>query len=62
MQISIDELTKIQKTLDKFPEVKTFKITNIPGPIGNIMSITFEYYVNETICNLTVEITGVENW
>jgi|LakMenE01Jun11ns_1017448.scaffolds.fasta_scaffold9833893_4 hypothetical protein len=62
MQLSTNELNKIQKTLENFPEVSTFVINNIPGPIGNILTISFEYYVNETVCNLTVEITGVQDW
>ncbi len=62
MQLTVNDINKIRTVLSNFPEVNTFKINNIPGPIGNITTITFEYYVNETICNITVEISGVEDW
>ena len=57
------DIDKILDVLKKFPTVETFEIdqTNHNG-IGSITTMTFSQTVNETECELTVEISGVEDW
>lgn len=63
MKLYKDELIKIQTILDKFPDVTNFELVrDTRSGIGYILSIKFDYIVNDVNTTLEVEITGVENW
>ncbi len=63
MHLHRKDIDKILDVLKKFPNVETFEIkqSNHSG-IGSITTMTFSQTVNETECELTVEISGVEDW
>lgn len=63
MYLHRKDIDKILDVLKKFPDVETFEIeqSNHSG-IGSITTMTFSQTVNETDCELTVEISGVEDW
>lgn len=63
MYLHRKDIDKILDVLKKFPDVETFEIeqSNHSG-IGSITTMTFSQIVNETECELTVEISGVEDW
>jgi hypothetical protein len=63
MYLHRKDIDKILDVLKKFPDVETFEIeqSNHSG-IGSITTMTFSQTVNETECELTVEISGVEDW
>ena len=63
MYLHRKDIDKILDVLKKFPDIETFEIeqSNHSG-IGSITTMTFSQTVNETECELTVEISGVEDW
>ena len=63
MYLHRKDIDKILDVLKKFPDVETFEIeqSNHSG-IGSITKMTFSQTVNETECELTVEISGLEDW
>lgn len=63
MQLTKEELNKMQEVLKQFPEVEQFVIVkNGSSGIGDIVSIKFNYVVNDTYSTVEVEISGVEDW
>jgi hypothetical protein len=63
MILNTTELNKIQETLSKFPEVKTFELVMDDNTgIGAILSIKFGYLVNDVKSVVIVEIYNVDNW
>ena len=57
------DLEKMQKVLEKFPEVDTFEVKQESGSgIGSVTTMTFTYEVNGYFGNFEVEISGVEDW
>ena len=63
MILNIEELTKIQETLNKFPDVKTFELIdeNACG-IGSTLSLKFAHKIHDIFATLTIVISGVEDW
>lgn len=63
MYLHRKDIDKILDVLKKFPDVETFEIeqSNHSG-IGSITTMIFSQTVNETECELTVEISGVKDW
>lgn len=63
MKITRKELNKIQEALDKFPDVNDFEILQDGSSgIGYILSIKFDYKLNDVDANVEIVITGVESW
>lgn len=63
MILNTTELNKIQETLSKFPEVKTFELVMDDNTgIGSTLSIKFGYLVNDVKSTVIVEIYNVDNW
>jgi len=57
------DIEKIQEILVKFPDVETFEIdSDSSSGIGAIVTMSFDYAVNDVRGSFKVEISGVENW
>ena len=63
MFLNPKDIVKIQDVLEKFTDVETFELTqeNKSG-IGSITMMSFEYLVNSTQVQVSIEISGVEDW
>ena len=63
MYLCKEEVQKILDTMDKFPEAKSFKLSqdNSSG-IGSVTSLIVSTKVKGLDGEFKVEISGIENW
>jgi hypothetical protein len=58
-----NDLSKIQQLLEKFPETDFFSLTQESGSgIGSVLTMSFDYSVDDIRGTFTTEINGVEDW
>ena len=58
-----NDLAKIQQLLEKFPETDFFSLTQESGSgIGSVLTMSFDYSVDDIRGTFTTEINGVEDW
>ena len=63
MYLTRKDIEKILETMDKFPEARSFQLTEEGGNgIGTILSLTVDTVINGMSGEFTVEISGVEDW
>jgi hypothetical protein len=63
MYLHKHNIEKILSVLEKFPNVNSFELNETKhSGVGSILTITFDQVVNEVNAQITVEISGVENW
>ena len=63
MHLNRKDIEKIQKVLDKFPDITNFELEQETGSgIGSITLMTVFTDVNGVKGSFTVEISGVEDW
>jgi hypothetical protein len=58
-----NDLSKIQQLLKKFPDTDFFSLTQESGSgIGSVLTMSFDYSVEDIRGTFTTEINGVEDW
>jgi hypothetical protein len=58
-----NDLAKIQQLLEKFPDTDFFSLTQESGSgIGSVLTMSFDYSVDDIRGTFTTEINGVEDW
>jgi hypothetical protein len=58
-----NDLAKIQQLLEKFPDTDFFSLVQESGSgIGSVLTISFNYSVDDIRGTFTTEINGVEDW
>jgi hypothetical protein len=58
-----NDLAKIQQMLEKFPDTDFFSLTQESGSgIGSVLTMSFDYSVDDIRGTFTTEINGVEDW
>ena len=58
-----DDLAKIQQLLEKFPDTDFFSLVQESGSgIGSVLTMSFDYSVDDIKGTFTTEINGVEDW
>jgi hypothetical protein len=58
-----NDLAKIQQLLAKFPETDFFSLVQESGSgIGSVLTMSFDYSVDDIKGTFTTEINGVEDW
>jgi hypothetical protein len=58
-----NDISKIQKLLEKFPDTDFFSLTQESGSgIGSVLTMSFDYSVDDIRGTFTTEINGVEDW
>jgi hypothetical protein len=63
LYLSRNDIDKINAMLKKFSDIDSFMLTQESGSgIGNVLSISFDYSINDTQGKFTTEISGIEDW
>ena len=62
MQLHVDDLENITRTLKKFPKAKTFKLRSYHSGIGSCLKLSFDYMINDTETKITIDLTDVSKW
>ena len=58
-----NDLAKIQQLLEKFPDIDFFSLVQESGSgIGSVLTMSFDYSVDDIRGTFTTEINGVEDW
>ena len=58
-----DDIVKIQQLLKKFPDTDFFSLIQESGSgIGSVLTMSFDYSVDDIKGTFTTEINGVEDW
>lgn len=58
-----NDLSKIQNFLEKFPDTDFFSLIQESGSgIGSVLTMSFDYSVDDIKGTFTTEINGVEDW
>jgi hypothetical protein len=63
MYITREEVEKILAVMDEFPDAKSFKlISDSQCSIGNILTLKVGTTIKDRNAEVSIEISGVENW
>ena len=62
MYLHKEDVEKILKIMNDFPDASSFQLEQLGGEIGTITKLTVNTSVNGYLGEFTTEISGVENW
>lgn len=63
LYLTRSDIDEINAMLKKFSDIDSFVLTQESGSgIGSVLSISFDYSINDTPGKFTAEINGIEDW
>jgi hypothetical protein len=63
MYLHKDDLKKMLEVLESFPNIEVLKVDqDTSSGIGAVTTVSFDTVVNDWNSQVTIEISGVENW
>ena len=62
MYLHKEDVEKILKIMNDFPDASSFQLEQLGGEIGTITKLIVSTCVNGYLGEFTTEISGVENW